>query len=631
MADMGALDQSKAVAYVTTIKSSYKNMCDPQKQKLRDLYDKVMDYRPEKDYAWQSALKVNFANHIEQLVTARITAKNPKVLVSLRGNPKEIARMYYGKEPKTQEELEEFNAFVRQIQNKWAPALQRYLNILQDTAGYLPVYRRLAKQLVRTGNTYADVTYRYDIHRTQDKKTQKARATVANEYPMIECISFQELFIDPRYHQTADSMAVIRMHERVNLAELYAQQAHDGDLMNLDKIHPGDNQKNWEREQLYRLMIPNDTDPIEIESKTLTVDKFKGYYSPSGKPEDIGLYEIWTVNHALLIKFKEIPRIGLRSAICFEDPEQHFGIGYVEPILGLQDEYNFKLNSSIEYINHALNRTFVWSENSGIDPRELIESNAPNGIIKTTVDGPTAMENFIELPKRDINPSYFSQQQELRANMQTVSFTTDANNPGGSAGATNSATATRARFFDSNTVYADTLRHFEELVCDIMYDIIDAIYENMDDDIIIAAMGEGEFVKIDKRVLEDAPLRYSIRCEVGSSSFDSIENRREDVLAKLTIAERAIANGVQMNMEDIFVDLYGTFEEEKPDRFLKDRAVDPVEMLTQQGPFNPEFANMQPDAVGQLGPMANLLNPNASLDNVGELSKEVVQGNIIPG
>jgi len=628
---MDFAEQSKAVAYVRTIKSSYLTYCEPQKSKLRGIYQAVMSYTPEKDYDWQSALKVNFANQIEQLVTARITAKNPKVIVSLQGNPREIARMYYTEPLDTPENIEEFNAFVKEIQNKWAPALQRYLNILQDKANYLQIYRRLAKQLVRTGNAYAEVVYRYDLHRTKNKKTKKVETKVANEYPTIDPISFQELFIDPRYHNTNDSMAVIREHERVTLAELYAQQADDDDLMNLDQINMGDNQTNWDREQLYRLMIPTMDEPTEILTKTLTVDKFRGYYNPDGKPGNSQLYEIWTVNDAILIKYKPIARIGVHSAACFEDCEQHFGIGYVEPILGLQEEYNFKMNSSIEYINHALNRTFLWSENSGINPRDLIQANSPNGIITTTVDGPTALANFVEMPSRPIDPNYFNQQNELRSDMQTLSFTIDAGNPLNRGGSTDTATAVRAKFFDSNTVYADTLKHFEELVANCMYDIIDSLYENLDDDKIVAAMGEDEFMEIDKRVLEQAPLRYSIRCEVGSSSFDSIENRREDVLAKLTVAERAMANGVQVNMKEIFSDLYSTFEEEKPERFFAEEGagLDSPEGLSKA--LIPGFPDMAGEAAEGLGPMQKLLNPNANLDNVGELSKEVVQGNIIPG
>ena len=626
---MDAEAQNKAVAYVSVIKQNYSTLCKPQKKKLRGIYEEVMSYESKKDYDWQSAIKVNFANQIETLVSARITAKNPKVLVSLREDPRAIALNYYGKEPETQEEIEEFNKFIRQIKTKWAPAIQNYLNTLQDTAGYLPVYRRLAKQLVRNGNAYGEVNYRYDLHRSKNKKTKKRKVKVAREYPMIDCVSFQELAIDPRYHQVADGYAVVRTHEKVSLPELYAQQTHDNDLMNLDKIQIGDNQKNWEREQIYSLMIPNLSEPIEVAANELTIDKFKGYYSPTGKPEDVELYEIWTVNSALLIKMNPIERIGLRSASCFEDTEQHFGIGYVEPILGLQDQYNFKLNSAIEYINRSLNRTYLWSEDSGIDPRTLIEANAPNAIIRTTADGPTAMANFVELPMKPLDSAYFAQQGELRSDMQTVSFTIDATGGGGAGGGTDSATATRAQFFDSNTVYADTLRHFEELVADLMYDVIDNLYDNLDDDKIIAALGLEDMLKIDRRVFEDAISRYNIRCEVGSSSFDSIENRREDVLAKLTVAERAAANGVEMDMQSLFTDLYGTFEEQDPEKYFKGKAVDPVKLLS--GPLEPGFADMTPQPQQDLGSMQKLLEPNSSLNNVTELSKEVVQGNIVPG
>jgi hypothetical protein len=36
----------------------------------------------------------------------------------------------------------------------------------------------------------------------------------------------------------------------------------------------------------------------------------------------------------------------------------------VEPILSLQEEQNFKKNSASEYVNNALNRSWIWSPNS---------------------------------------------------------------------------------------------------------------------------------------------------------------------------------------------------------------------------------------------------------------------------
>jgi hypothetical protein len=74
----------------------------------------------------------------------------------------------------------------------------------------------------------------------------------------------------------------------------------------------------------------------------------------------------------LLVYAEEITQLPYEDVKCFEDTNTHTSIGFIEPILGLQDELNFKKNSASEYINHALNRTFVWSPNSGISPKSII-------------------------------------------------------------------------------------------------------------------------------------------------------------------------------------------------------------------------------------------------------------------
>ena len=83
------------------------------------------------------------------------------------------------------------------------------------------------------------------------------------------------------------------------------------------------------------------------------------------------LYEFWTVDDVLLIYAEEITTIPFEDIRCFEDTETYFATGYLEPILGMQDELNFKKNKASEYINKTLNPDMIRSPMSGIDPRKL--------------------------------------------------------------------------------------------------------------------------------------------------------------------------------------------------------------------------------------------------------------------
>ena len=46
---------------------------------------------------------------------------------------------------------------------------------------------------------------------------------------------------------------------------------------------------------------------------------------------------------------------------------------------------------------------------------------------------------------------------------------------------------------------------------------------------------------MNKEAMRDAIKKYEIKVEIGSSSFDSVEDRRDDAVAKFNMAKEAIA------------------------------------------------------------------------------------------
>jgi len=280
------------------------------------------------------------------------------------------------------------------------------------------------------------------------------------------------------------------------------------------------------------------------------------------------------------------------------------------------------MNSAIEFINQALNRTFMWDPQSGVDPK-MLSNLAPGSIIPVqNVDRATA--GLKEMEYREIPQSYFANSNELRRDMQTVSFTVDTAATSSQQGFTNTATAVRARFFESNTVYADTLRHFEEFLVKLAYDVIDSIAENSEDDIIIQRVGGKKFEWASKEIFEDAPLRYGIRVEVGSSSFDSVENRREEALAFLEVVKQMSEAGMEVDFEKVFMDLADTFEKKSPDKYLKRDLSGVMELLAGGQPTEPQEA-LQPTS-GQ--EMETILPQEPTLSDPAAFTQEVVQGNI---
>ena len=75
---------SLAVLQVRRSKDFFKKLNSKRRVKLKKIYRAVMSYEGEKLADWSSTLKVNFANQIESIVTARLTSRNPRFIVSLR-------------------------------------------------------------------------------------------------------------------------------------------------------------------------------------------------------------------------------------------------------------------------------------------------------------------------------------------------------------------------------------------------------------------------------------------------------------------------------------------------------------------------------------------------------------------
>jgi hypothetical protein len=86
----------------------------------------------------------------------------------------------------------------------------------------------------------------------------------------------------------------------------------------------------------------------------------------------------------VLVYAKEITQIPFEVIKCFPDTDTFLATGFLEQIIGLQEELNFKKNSASEYINQALNRNWIRSPMSGINPKHL--NSAPGNIIPTTKD-----------------------------------------------------------------------------------------------------------------------------------------------------------------------------------------------------------------------------------------------------
>lgn len=546
------------------------------------VYKAYSTYEEEKTADWLTNFKVNKAHEIVERIVPRIIAKNPRWIVTPKTNdfyPEKSLPMYDINDPAS---VEAYNKVVedkkKQI-NDYSRAIQDYLEYIFDEYNYERMIRAFAKQGIVYGKGRAKVGYKYEIVRSLTEKEyedgeykREVEETVGGEYPIIEVKSWTEVYSDPRYKKVADMPAYFEITTGVRLADIKRNKQY----FNLDKLKDAcaiDDKDfdSYKRKVLAVAEIENLDLNARVDKNSLTVMKCWAYWEDEDTEDDgtnERLYEFCVIRELrLLISMKEVTKIPYIEFDVFEDVETNFAVGFVEPILGLQDELNFQKNSAVNFINQALNRTFVWSSNSNIDPRDIISK--PYGVIPTTGDVPTAMANLQELPMRQLPSDYFQFQNDIERQIQGQTFTVDTSNQKGQQALTDTATGARIEFFESNVVLDQVRKNFEQALSELAYCLIQEAFENMEDNIVLKKMGAEEYWEMNKEVLRDAVRRYSIKVEVGSSTYDDIVNRRADAMAWWNVLSQAGQAGVQINFKKVLEDIGATFEKKDIGQYLQ--------------------------------------------------------------
>lgn len=593
-------NQDKAIRVVAEFFNNSKKLSSDYRERMLDVYDELSTFKQKKVTDWSTEFKVNKAYEVVNKILPRIVAKNPKWIVSLRTDefsPED--RLLEAGSPEKMKRKEELETM--------SLAVQDYLTYLFDNYSLGERARLWAKTMLGYGNAYAEVEYKYEVSRTKDS-SGKVIETVSGEYPNINVKSWTDVYVDPRYVFLEDMPGYITIVNGVRLGALKKQKRY----FNLDKIEDIPDIGEFSKDpESYKMRVFNiagiqmakDASPIDKNSLNLKV--YCGYFEEEGSGDE-RMYKITTVDDMFVIGYEEISHFPMEDIKAFEDTETHFATGFVEPILGLQKELNFKKNSASEYINNALNRSWIWSPNSGVDPRDL--QSKPGNIIVTSKDAETALANMVELPMRPLTADYFNEQNDFERQIQGATFTVDTSNQQNQQALTNTATGIRVKFFESNSVIDEVRKHFEEGLERLAYKLLQCTFENVEDNIVFKKTGDEEYWEMNKEALRDAVNRYAIKVEVNSSSFDSVENRREDAIAMFNILLQAKQSGVNVDLEAGLKEILGTFEKKVPERFIA-----------------PPMIQMPPqmDATGKPIPL-----PMQPQSTAASLTQEVAQGNI---
>lgn len=557
--------QYKAAIYVKETFDNYKLLNQDRRGQLYEIYKEYRSFKQDKLANWSSTFKVNKAHEVVNKVLPRIIAKNPRWIVNLRTDEfrPEDALLTWDEKAERMETLKKMSLWI-----------QDYLTYIFDRYNLKEPIRLWAKNMLIYGKSTAKIKFKYETARIRNEKGI-VEEKVTGEYPTIDSKSWTDIYTDPRYVLLEDCPAVIEVITNVRFSDLKRKKDN---YFNLDLIEdlPSqwqfDKDQDWSKAQIYAVTwIPPMDITCGVNKDELTLRTYYWVYETDSEDEEYDelerLYRITTVNDMIVIEFEEITSIPFEDIKAFDDTETSNAVWLVEPIISLQNELNFKKNSASDYINQALNRGYIWSPNSWVNPADLI--SRPNNIIATTKDAETAQRNLIEIPHRELNSSYFQEQNDIERQIQSQTFTVDTSANKSNQALTNTATWARIKFFESNTVIDELRKHFEEGLERLAYKLLEATFENTKDNIVIKKLWDAGFWEINKELFRDALTRYSIKVETNSSSYDDLESRQESAIGFFNTLIQGANVWVPVDFNEALKDVINSFEKKDPNRFIK--------------------------------------------------------------
>ena len=571
---LNLVQQTDMLNYITETLNNYESQTEDYRQQNLEIYEALSTFT-EPNTGWNlPRYKVNLMHIILRQVVPRIIANAPRPQVVVRTD-----KFFAWDEDARWEK----RAKILARNNKLAQAMQDYLTVVFNKEQMKERLKYWAINQLTYWEGFAQVVPKYKVQRSKVNTVnwQKVTEKMIEVTPSIDVISFSEIFYDPRFKLMEDMPWVFRVKEGVRMRDILMATKDDGSAkyFNLEELQKLGNTK-FQSTAKYKQEIYSITgiDWVEVDSginkNALTLQTFYGYYSITGDAKDERIYEITTIDKALIIGIEEITKIPILDIKGHEDPEVYKSVWLLAPIIGVQNEMNYQKNSRATAMSKSLNRDYIWSADSGLDPAGLVWGQW--GKIHYASKGlKAALDGFQEMQDRPLDSSYFSDINDLNRDAQRLTHTTDVSQPKWQTNLTNTATGAKISFFESNSVIAELRKNFERGVQEMWMAILQWTFENIEKEVNIKRASDGKFFKINKEAFRDALERYDIKIEANSSSYDDVESRRDDALAMKNIALEAAQAGVPIDLNESFKKIFSTFENVDVNELIKQEEITP--------------------------------------------------------
>lgn len=469
---------------------------------------------------------------------------------------------------------------------------QLYLNYAWKMTGCDKKYRTVAKSGIVAGIACAKTDFVQKTRKVKKQVTDPVTGTttayeeetVISEFPSFKPVNILDIYFDPRIDNVDEMPAVIENVDQVRIADLYANKEL---YFNLDKIKDqphqlfaGDDGKKQARFNEQGIVYsPSDT---SLEKDFLNYKIYYGYFSETGNPEDAKMVKATILNKSVVIGYQEIDFIPHEFFIPLEIPHQLPGVGVVEPITQLQDAYNLTRNQRFENISLILNRMWMIKRGSMINPKQL--NSRAGGVI--IVDD---MANIQAVPTQDVTSSSFNEASSINTEIQQVNSSIDTTQDSGSNGFTNLATGQRIRYAEMSRRAGAIKTNLEEFLAKLGQKMLMDSAKKLTKNPQVYDQLTRQFFEIATDAFDSFGDFFTVSVLVNSTVNDSLENQRDEALAKGQLSIAYKNQGVNIDMTKVYSEIMETFPGTNPQSYI---------LPTQPNPQNPG-ENVPATQIGQ--------------------------------
>lgn len=224
--------------------------------------------------------------------------------------------------------------------------------------------------------------------------------------PYIEVVDIFDFYVDPFAEDIDDARYVI--HRSLKSIQHLRSMARQGIYQNVGQLEEAPQ-----------------TPDHEASRRQMDIEQAQ---SPGEDDEMHEILEYWengriitVADESVVLRDEENPyhhkKIPFVKVTDVQVPKEFWGIGEIEPNEKLQHELNTLRNQRIDNLSLAINNMLLVSEQSGIDPDDLVWQ--PNGIIWT--NKPNVQEALQQIGPTNVSPSAYQEEEVIKQDMQETS------------------------------------------------------------------------------------------------------------------------------------------------------------------------------------------------------------------